>query len=222
MKILRIFLITVICSLAAAAPVEAQKNDRQLRRSIKKRAVKDARKEGRRLKRQKFYVAPGAIPLSKQVQDAWMRQYQVTENGEPLYIIASGNAVANTQTAAKLQATQVAKLELGGLVSTQISAIIESNIANEQLNQFEANSVTKTVAAAKNTVSTQLGRTLQILEIYRKQKKNNLIESTVRLAYNSEQALEIARNSIIEKLEAETNIARDKLERLMEKNSGGI
>ena len=81
MNTIRIVLIALICSLAVAPTAEAQLKDRKLKRSIKKRAVKDARKESRKLRRQGYYVAPGAIPLSKQIEDAWKRQYDRTDDG---------------------------------------------------------------------------------------------------------------------------------------------
>jgi hypothetical protein len=50
--------------------------------------------------------------------------------------------VAETQTAAKLQATETAKLELAGQINTQVAALIENSIANQQLNTEEAASIT--------------------------------------------------------------------------------
>ena len=218
MNTIRLVLIALICSLAVASPAEAQnykKKDRQLRRVIKKRAVRDARKESRKLRRQGYYVAPGAIPLDRQIEEAWKRQYDRTDDGFPVYIIATGNAVANTSSAAKLQATELAKLELAGSISTQVMALIESNIANEQLSTREANSVSKTVAASTNTIAANLGRTLVLVEIYRKVKKTTNIEASVRMAYNSKKAMEMAKKSIRKQLEEATELTREKLDKLM-------
>lgn len=183
------------------------------KKEIKKKAVKEARKEAKRFKKQGYRVAPGALPMEKQIETAWIRQYESDEDGFPLYIVASGNSVANTQSAAKLQATELAKLELAGSISTQVAALIENSIANQQFNTEEAASVTKTVAASKNIIAQELGRTLPLFEIYRNVDKN--IESNVRIAYNSQKAMDIARKAISKKLEEETDIAHDKLEKLM-------
>lgn len=218
MNTIRLVLIALICSMAVASPAEAQnykKKDRQLRRVIKKRAVRQARKESRKLRRQGYYVAPGALPLAKQIEQAWKRQYERTDDGFPLYIVASGNSVANTTSAAKLQATELAKLELAGSISTQVMALIESNIANEQLSSIEANSVTKTVAAASNVIAADLGRTIPLVEIYRKVKKTTNTEASIRMAYNSKKALEIGKKSIRKQLEEETELTREKLDKLM-------
>ena len=183
------------------------------KKEIKAKAVKEARKEAKKFKKEGYHVAPGALPMEKQIESAWIRQYESDEDGFPLYIVASGNSVANTQSAAKLQATELAKLELAGSISTQVAALIENSIANQQFNNEEAASVTKTVAASKNIIAQELGRTLPLFEIYRDVNKN--VESNVRIAYNSQKAMDIARKAISKKLEEETDIAHDKLEKLM-------
>ena len=214
MKTIRIVVLALICAALGYAPVNAQNNKKELKKEIKKKAVKEARKEAKVYKKQGYAVGPGALPMEKQIESAWMRQYETDDDGYPLYIVASGNSVANTQSAAKLQATELAKLELAGSISTQVGALIENSIANQQLNAEEAASVTKTVAASKNIIAQELGRTLPLFEIYRTLKNKN-VEVSVRMAYNSEKAMEIARKTLTQKLEEETDIAHDKLEKLM-------
>lgn len=192
----------------------ADKVDRQLKREIKKKAVKQARQEARRFKRKKWYVAPGALPMDKQVEKSWELQYMEDEKGYPLYIVATGNSVAETQSAAKLQATELAKLELAGLVQTNVAALIENSVANSQLNNEEAASVTKTVAASKNVIAQEIGRVITLFEIYRKIDKN--VEASVRIGYNTEIAVETAKKAIRKQLEEETEILHDKLDKLLD------
>ena len=127
--------------------------------------------------------------------------------------MATGNSVGETQTAAKLQAMETAKLEMAGQISTQIAALIENSIANKQLNNEEAASVTKTVAASKNLIAQELGQVIPMVEIYKKIGKN--VEANVRLAYNSATAFDVAKKVIRKSLEEETKIAHEKLENLM-------
>jgi hypothetical protein len=192
----------------------SQTDTKSLKKEIKSKAVKEARKEAKSFEKEGYAVAPGALPMEKQIETAWMRQYEMDEDGYPLYIVESGNSVANTTAAAKIQATELAKLALAGNISTQVAALIESSVANQQLNAEEAASVTKTVAAAKNIIAQELGRTLPLFEIYRTLPNKN-VETQVRVAYNSKKAEEIARRAISKKLEEETEIAHDKLEKLM-------
>jgi len=151
--------------------------------------------------------------LDKQLENAWMKQYETTDKNEPKYIMATGNAVAETQTAAKLQATETAKLELAGQISTQVAALIENSIANQQLNNEEAASVTKIVAASKNLIAQEIGRILPMVEMYKKIGKN--VEANVRIAYDVNTAYDTAKKVLRKSLEEETKIAHDKLEVLM-------
>jgi len=208
-----IFLLGIFAS-TLSTPALADKEDRQLNRQIKKKAVKHARKEARKFKRKKWFVAPGALPMDKQVEKAWQLQYMEDENGYPLYIVATGNSVAETQSAAKLQAMELAKLELAGLVQTNVAALIENSVANSQLNNEEAASVTKTVAASKNIIAQEIGRVIIMFEIYKKIDKN--VEASVRIGYNTDIAMETAKKTIRKKLEEETEILHDKLDKLLD------
>ncbi len=218
MKTLKV-LFTILIAFAMLAPVNAavdkqKKADKEVRKEMKRKAYKDARKEATRYKRKGWYVAPGALPMDKQIEKSWELQYQEDENGYPLYIVATGNSVAETQSAAKLQATELAKLELAGLVQTNVAALIENSIANNQLNNEEAASVTKTVAASKNIIAQEIGRVIFLFEIFRKVDKN--VEASVRVGYNNALAQEVAKKAIRKKLEEETEILHEKLEKLMD------
>ncbi len=193
--------------------VLAQQTEKQLKKDVSSKAMRSARLEAKKYKKAGYYVAPGALLLDKQLENAWMKQYETTDKNEPKYIMATGNSVAETQTAAKLQATETAKLELAGQITTQVAALIENSIANQQLNNEEAASVTKTVAASKNLIAQEIGRVLPMVEMYKKIGKN--VEANVRLAYNLDTAFDIAKKVIRKSLEEETKIAHEKLEGLM-------
>lgn len=207
----RIMPILMMIFVLFSLTVMAQKKDQI--KEIKKKAVKEARKEAKNFKKQGYFVSPGSLPMEKQLENSWVRQYEVDQKGFPLYIVASGNSVANAQTAAKLQATETAKLELAGTISTNVTAIIENSIANQQLSADDAASITKTVAGSKNIIAQELGRVITLFEIYKKIGSN--IESNVRMAYNTEMALEIGKKVIRKKLEEETTIIHEKLDKIL-------
>ena len=210
-----ISLLFLVIFIAGMSNVTQAKNpDRQLSRQIKKKAAKQARKEARKFKKKDWYVAPGALPMDKQIEKSWELQYMEDEDGYPLYIVATGNSVAETQSAAKLQAMELAKLELAGLVQTNVAALIENSVANSQLNNEEAASVTKTVAASKNIIAQEIGRVITMFEIYKKINKN--VEASVRIGYNTDIAIETAKKTIRKKLEEETEILHDKLDKLLD------
>jgi len=204
--------------LAVALPaVQAadKKSERKTKKEMKRKANKQARKEARKFKKDDWYVAPGALPMDKQIEKSWLMQYEDDEDGYPLYLVSTGNSVAESQSAAKLQAIELAKLELAGVVETNIVAIIENSVANNQLSRDDAASVTKTVAASKNIIAQEIGRVITFFEIYREVGDSN-IECSLRIGYNSEMAYETAKKAIKEQLEDKTEELHKKLDKILD------
>lgn len=208
-----IFLLSLLIGISAVAPVFAQKSDKALSKQLKSKATKRARDEAKTFKKQGYYVAQGALPMDLQLENAWKKQLQEDEDGYPKFIVATGNSVSESQTAAKLQATETAKLELAGTITTNVMAIIENNIATQQLSAEDAAAVTKTVGASKNIIAQELGRVVTLYEMYR--KVGNNIEANVRLAYDSKTAKDAAKKVIRKKLEEEAGLVQEKLDKLM-------
>ena len=210
-------MLTAIFLIAAVPTLQAidKKSEKKARKEMKRKAYKAARKEARKFRRAGWYVAPGALPMDKQIEKSWELQYQEDEEGYPLYLVATGNSVAESQSAAKLQAMELAKLELAGVVQTNIIAIIENSVANNQLSRDDAASVTKTVAASKNIIVQEIGRVVTFFEIYREVGKRN-IESSVRIGYNSQLAYDTAKKAIKEQLEDRTEELHKKLDKILD------
>ena len=206
-----IFLIAAMPNLQAID----KKSEKKARKEMKRKAYKAARKEARKFRRAGWYVAPGALPMDKQIEKSWELQYQEDEEGYPLYLVATGNSVGESQSAAKLQALELAKLELAGVVQTNIIAIIENSVANNQLSRDDAASVTKTVAASKNIIVQEIGRVVTFFEIYREVGDRN-IESSVRIGYNSQLAYDTAKKAIKEQLEDRTEELHKKLDKILD------
>lgn len=213
MKRVTITLLSVLFVLLLVNPSSAQVSNKEMRSKLKFRPVSEVRKDARDYEKQGYYVAVGAPSIERQLTNGLLKEQEVDETGFPKYIVATGRSVGESQIAAKLQATETAKLELAGTLATNVAALIENNIANAQLNQEEAASVTKTVATAKNMIAQEIGRIITLVEMYKDINKN--IEANVRIAYNSEMAMEAAKKVVRKQLEAETNVLQDKLEKLM-------
>ena len=211
-----ISLFPVLCIFLFSGTGYSQYKERKLKKNIKSKAVKEARKEAKSFKKQGYFIAPGALPMEKQIEKAWIKQYEQDGEGYPLYIVASGTSIAGTQSAAKLQSTELAKQELAGTISTRVAALVENMVSNDQYSEQEATTITKTLSSAKNTIAQELGRVIPLFEIYRKDQNNT--ESVVRIAYNSKTADDVAKKALRKELEKETNMTREKLERLMDLN----
>ncbi len=199
--------------LTIVHPVSSQVTNRTMRKTLRMNPPREVRLQARNYEKQGYYQAVGAPTIERQLVSAWMKEVEMDEKGNPKYVIATGRSVGETQIASKLQATEAAKLELAGTLATNVAALIENNIANAQLNMEEAASVTKVVAASKNIIAQELGRVLTMVEFYKDIDKN--IESNVRIAYNSEMAMEMTKKVVRNQLEAETKLLQEKLEKLM-------
>lgn len=209
-----ILIITLFFAASALMPVMSQTSAKESEKDLKKRSIKMARKEAKKKTKEGYFVAPGALPMDKQLEKAFIKQNMEDDKGYPKYIVASGNSVAGTQTAAKIQAMETAKLTLAGTISTDVAALIESNIANEQLTREEAATITKTVAASKNIIAQELGRIIPLVEIYKNMGSDN-IQADVQIAYDSKTAMDMAKRVMRKQLSEEAEALQDKLDRLL-------
>jgi len=209
-----IFAFTLLFTVSALVPAFGQTTSKDAEKDLKKKSVKIARKEAKKLKKQGYFVAPGALPLDKQLEKAYIKQNMEDEKGYPAYIVSSGNSVAGTQTAAKLQAMETAKLNLAGTISTNVAALIKNSIANEQLTREEANTITKTVGASKSIIAQNLGRVIPLSEMYKNVGSDN-IQCDLQIAYDSKTAMDMAKQVIRKQLEEETEIVHEQLDKLM-------
>lgn len=184
------------------------------KKALQEKAMKSARKEAKEFEKAGWYVQPGSLPLDKQIEKAWLKQNDEDDKGFPAFYVGAGNAVAGTQSAAKIQAQSIAKQDLAGKISSSIAAIIETNIGTEQISAEDAATIQQTVSASTEIIAQKLGAVITLTELYRKVNANN-IEVNLRLAYSQEMANEEAKKAIKKELEQKTNIAREKLDKIM-------
>jgi len=209
-----ILAITLLFAATVVTPLMSQTTAKESEKQLKKRSIKIARKEAKKKIKQGYFVAPGALPMEKQLEKAYIKQFMEDDNGNDKYIVASGNSVAGTQTAAKIQAMETAKLTLAGTISTDVAALIENNIANEQITREEAATVTKTVAASKNIIAQELGRVITLVEMYKNVGSDN-IQCDLQIAYDYKTAVNMAKKVIREQLSDEVDALQDKLDKLL-------
>lgn len=207
--------LTLLFAVSLVMPLMAQSTAKDAEKDLKKKSVKMARKEAKKKKKEGYFVAPGALPMDRQLEKAFIKQNMEDENGYPTYIVASGNSVAGSQTAAKLQATETAKLTLAGTISTNVAALIENNIANEQFTREEAATVTKIVAASKSIIAQQLGRVIPLTEMYKEVGEEN-VQADVMIAYDSKTAMDMAKQVVRAQLAEQAEELQDKLDVIMD------
>jgi hypothetical protein len=208
------FLTFALIFLLIAPTTSAQQTNKELEKEIKDKAIKEARKESKRLKKEGWYVAPGSLPLDKLIENAWMKQYMVDEQGNARYITADGNAVAESKSVADMQSIELAKLQLAGLIQTNISSLVDANLGNAQLSTSDAASVTEVVQSAKNIIANELGYVNPFFKIYR-DLDGDKIEAQVRLFYDVKQSLEIAKKVVRTELKEKLELNSEQLDKLM-------
>ena len=137
------------------------------------------------------------------------------EEGKKKYLDADGNAVAESKSAADLQALELAKLNLAGQIETQVAALIEASVANQQLTREEAASVTKVVAGSKNMIKNVINEVDPVYKVYREVGRKN-VEVQLKIFYDRDNAMNGAKKVIRNKLEEETNIIHEKLDNILD------
>lgn len=178
------------------------------------KASKAARKEAKTLKKEGWQNAPGALPIDKQLDKSYTMQYEYDEDLFPKYLMGEAMSIGQNYDAAKMQALELAKQNLAGQIQTEVTALIENTVANEQLAPEEAASVTKSIMASKNLISQSIGRTLPVMELYRTLKNKNK-EVLVRIAYNSKMAKAAAKAAVQKDLEKRGDDLHKKLDELL-------
>ncbi len=192
----------------------SKRDVKKIKKELQSKAVKTARKEAKRLKKQGFYIPPGALPMDKQLEKAYIRQYEMTDDGWEKYITGNAMSIGGTKIASKNQAIEAAKLELAGKLETRIAGLIENSIANEQITQEEAVSLTKTVTASKNIISQKLGRIAVLFEAYRDHGENT--ESTIMIATSYDLALNAAKETLRQELRDDAEELHKKLDKIFD------
>jgi hypothetical protein len=216
-------LFLIVCALlmgpivsihADSSTKERKEQTKASKKELNSKASKVARKEAKRLSKEGWTVAPGALPLEKQLDKSYLMQYQLDDDGLTQYIMAEAMSVGGNYDAAKMQSLELAKQNLAGQIQTEVTALIENTVANEQLDKGDAASITRSVMASKNLISQRIGRVVPVVETYREIDNGNK-EVLVRIAYSMDMAKTIAKNAIKEELEARGDSLYNKLDKLL-------
>lgn len=208
--------------LTANASAQTVKDIRKERQEIRKaskkdmneKATKTARKDAKKLKKEGWITVPGALPLEKQLDKSYMMQMEYDEDMYPKYLMGEAMSIGENYDAAKMQALELAKQNLAGQIQTEVTALIENSVANKQLANEDASSLTQSIMGAKNLISQSIGRTIIVMECYRV-KTNKNKEVLVRIAYNGAMAKAAAKRAIQDELKSKSEDLQKKLDQLL-------
>lgn len=167
------------------------------------RVSRDVKRDARQLERDGWRPFPGSPPIEHQMNGSLSKQQETDDDGFPQWIIATGSSVAQTQAAADMQATELAKVNLVSLIESDMRSVVESEVSNRQIDSEEAASLTQVIQVSSNRVSKKLGRVQPLFKIYRTVGNNTEVQLT--LAYN----YEMVRKMIIDEMQIELQLESD-------------
>ncbi len=222
MKMRRFFIVMVL--LTTVTTMQAQLSEQQIKErrealqksktELDEQSSNLAKKEAKKLSKKGWKATPGALPIEKQLDKSYAYQMEYDENLFPKYFNGEGMSTGENYDAAKMQATELAKIQVATQIQTELTALIETNVATKQITAEEAVTVTKSVMAAKELISQRLGRYIPVVELYRTLPNKNK-EVLVRIVYNSKMAKEAAKAAARERLEKEGDQLQKKLDELL-------
>lgn len=205
-------------NMTAQTAKDIRKERQELRKASKSelnaKASKDAKKESKKLTKEGWITAPGALPLEKQLDKSYMMQMEYDDDMYPKYLMGEAMSIGENYDAAKMQALELAKQNLAGQIQTEVTALIKNSVANQQLANEDASSLTQSIMGAKNLISQNIGRTITVMECYRiKTNKNK--EVLVRIAYNGVMAKAAAKRAVQEELNEKGEEIHKKLDEIL-------
>ena len=222
MKAIKLFI--AIMLLGMTMPMQAQLSKEQLKArqeiqkaskaELTKKATKAAVKEAKQLKKEGWKVNPGALPIEKQLDKSYMMQNDFDENLFPKYIMGEARSVGENYDAAKMQAQELAKINLASNIHSEITALVENTVTNSQLAPEEATSVVKSTMNSKSLIEQSLGRTLVIVEMTRTLENKNK-EVLIRLACSEKEIKAVAKEAIRKQLEIDGDKGMEKLDEIL-------
>ena len=144
------------------------------------------------------------------------------------YISATGNGVAKTKSAAKMKATDDARVQLAQQLNSFVTALTTSNIANAQLSTIDAETIDEVVQSAKTVTVANLKNVQPVLVLYRtklpkkelrksggNQLKPGTVEVSVELFYDLYQFDREVKEIIKEELKEKLKDNEEELNKLM-------
>lgn len=180
-----------------------------------KSCYKSAKKEVKSLKKDGFKVPPGSLPMYDQMAIAICKAKERNDKDRNKFFIAPGQAVGSTKAAARMQAIELAKVEIAGLINSQVAGLVENNLGNSQLNEEEAESVTQSIQGSKSLIAQEISMIDVIFEAYRPMDNKN-VDYAVQIAIDSDMAVNKAKKVIRKQLEDKADVLQGKIDKLMD------
>lgn len=210
-QILRFSIIVIGLLFVSEASAQYSK---EARKAAKEKADKDARKEAKRMKKEGYINLPGDLPLEKQLQRSFEMQYEFDDSGMNKFLVATGTATSGSGAVAASNAMDNARVELAGLISSQVANLIKTNKASTQLSPEDVETIDKFLSSSQTFVNAELGMINPVVKAERK-VNNKVIERRVVVGYSFENAKKVAQNLVKKELQEELDANDAELQKLL-------
>ena len=179
------------------------------------KVAKSSKKQAKQMTKEGWKVMPGLLTLEQQIDRASLLQNMFEDDlVTPQYVWGDATSTAENYDAGKMQALELARINMIGSIEQNITQLVEHNRDNKQLNAGNAASVIKSIAASKTYVSKNIGQTTNVVEAYR-QLSNGNVEVRVMTFYSLDKAREIAKQGIRDQLEKQGENLGKELDELL-------
>lgn len=195
MKTIKLFVTMMLFGIAMGVSAQTASE-------LKLKASKEAKKQAKEYQKKGWEIAPGGLPIERQLDRSYLMEYDVDEDMQSKFAFGEAISVGQFYDAAKLQASELAKSDLVGKISSEITRLVETQVKTKQLPEDQAQSAAAATEKSKSLVIQRLGAITPVLELHRKLKNGN-IEVMIRYGYNRSKAVNAAIKQIDEGLKQE-------------------
>jgi hypothetical protein len=178
---------------AQDASLEQSKVESKMLEDITEDALSRARREARKAEREGYKIIGGDLPLIDQKKLAYVAKLKRDANGKPVNLVWSTECKGKNITGAQHSALEITKLEIAGLLTTNLASLTKGRLAND-----ESTTVNEIITASKALVAKKL-ENVEVL--YKASKeKNGDVYVALNLGYNVAEVNKIAKETAKEEL----------------------
>lgn len=203
-----------IAALFMSVAVFSQTTYKEAEKTLKKdKAVKEAKKEAKKWEKQGYTNLPGNLPLPNQFEQSLVRQMMVNDDGDPRFLSATGSAISGSEGVAQANAMDNTRLQLAGVIQSEVSALITNNKGNTGYTADEMQTVDEFLASSKTLIQNKIGRIKPVIEMMRRQ--DDKFEYRFTVMYDTEDAKKIAKGLMEVELSDKLGKNEDELNKLL-------
>ncbi len=183
--------------------IEAKMKDVKKRHKTEKLAKTEAKKR----EKSGWTVFEGSLPMAEQMEENFIRQNLLDDDGEQLYYFGHGSFRTDDKNAAYKYACLAARQDIASQLETELVEAFSTDIRSQKVSPEESVTVSKAFAEGKAIVNSKLAGVRPVVRIYRRDKYQFEVE--VDMYYSRDKARQIAREAVREQLAKENTGLKD-------------